>query len=290
MGDGLAEPNKSGSGVTALVACLVLAAFAVCVAPAGPLGARAEGTNNQGSGNQGGVPAAAPAQPAPQPPPGAAPPPQAAAPSPQAAAPTVPPQPQAVDRPGFLHQLKGWWDDSLTLFDRKSFDAKTDGKSFDTKSFDADSKDAHNAGGEANQKPDDGNAAAGAAQSAAAATQGAMKSAVEVTKGAASTATDAMKGAMEATKNAATVIVRLPNTRVVELHETCVRAPNGGADCAAAAANGCRAKGFAGGTPLDTRTGAACDTKQPDARQLQAGQTPAVRCAVEAVVTRAVCQ
>jgi hypothetical protein len=271
MGDGLAEPNKLRGGVSALVACLMLAAFAVCLAPAGPFGARAEGTNNQGSGNQGGgnqgsAPPATPAQSAPQ----TAPPPQAAA------APAIPAQPQPVNRPGFLHQLKGWWDDSLTLFDRKSLDAN--------------GKDPHKAGTEADPKPDDSNAATGAAQSATTATQGAMKSAVEATRGAASTASDAMKGAMEATKNAATVIVRLPNTRVVELHETCVRAPNGGADCAAAAANGCRAKGFAGGTPLDTRTGAACDTKQPDARQLQAGQTPAVRCAVEAVVTRAVCQ
>jgi hypothetical protein len=287
MGDGLAEPNKPGGGVAALVACLMLAALATCLAPAGPMNARAEGTSNQGSGDQGGAPAAAAAQPTPQSPSGAVP----ATPPPPAAAPAIPAQPQAVNRPGFLHQLKGWWDDSLTLFDSKSSGAKSlDAKSFDAKSLDAKSRDAHNTGGEADQKPGDGNAAAGAAQSAATATQGAMKSAVEATKGAASTATDAMKGAMEATKNAATVIVRLPNTRVVELHETCLRAPNGGADCATAAANGCRAKGFAGGTPLDTRTGAACDTKQPDARQLQAGQTPAVRCAAEAVVTRAVCQ
>jgi hypothetical protein len=279
MGDGLAKPNKLGGGV-ALVVCLMLAALTVCLAPVGFLGARAEGVSNQGTGNQGN----APAQPTPQPPSGGAP----GAPPSVATAPSVPAQPQAINRPGFLYQLKAWWDDSVALFDRKN---------------DSKSKDAHNATGEANQKPDDGGAtttpgsaavateaAKGAAQSAATATQDAVKSAVEATKGAASTATDAMKGAMEATKNAATVIVRLPNTRVVELHETCARAPNGGADCAAAAANGCRAKGFTGGTPLDTRTGAACDTKPPDTRQLQAGQTPAVHCASEAVVTRAVCQ
>ena len=116
-----------------------------------------------------------------------------------------------------------------------------------------------------------------------------MKSAVEATKGAAATATgaatDAMKGAVEVTKNAATAIVRLPNTRVVELHETCARAPNGGSDCAAAAANGCRAKGFSGGNPLDTRTAEKCDPKPP-----QPGQMPGLRCASETVVIRAVCQ
>ena len=83
-----------------------------------------------------------------------------------------------------------------------------------------------------------------------------------------------MKGAVEATKNAATAIVRLPNTRVIQVSEVCARAPNGGSDCAAAAANGCRAKGFNGGTPLDVRTASHCDPKPPP----QAGQMPTVQC------------
>jgi hypothetical protein len=271
MGDGLARADKFGGGGAARVVCFTLAALAVGVTLAG--GAHAENTSNPGDPA---APGAAPAQLAAPQPSGTLP-----APPPLAAtAPIAPAQPQAVNRPGFLHQLRVWWDDSLALFD-----AKNDSKS----------KDASATAGEANQKPDDGGAGAAeaaksAAQSATMATQDAMKSAVEATKGAASTATDAMKGAVEATKNAATVIVRLPNTRVVELHETCARAPNGGADCAAAAANGCRAKGFAGGTPLDTRTAAKCDSKPPDTKELQAGQTPAVHCAAEAVVTRAVCQ
>ena len=112
-----------------------------------------------------------------------------------------------------------------------------------------------------------------------------MKSAVEATKGAAAATTDAMKNAMEATKNAAAAIARLPNTRIVEVHEACARAPNGAPDCAAAAATGCRGKGFADGKPLDVRTAERCDPKP-----LQPGQMPGVHCAREAVVTRAVCQ
>jgi hypothetical protein len=72
---------------------------------------------------------------------------------------------------------------------------------------------------------------------------------------------------------------------VIQVNEVCVRAPNGGSDCAAAATNGCRAKGFAGGTPLDVRTASRCDPNPP-----QAGQMPTVRCSPESVVTRAVCQ
>ncbi len=117
------------------------------------------------------------------------------------------------------------------------------------------------------------------------ATKDAMKNAVEATKGAATSAADAMKNAMEATKDAAAAIVRLPNTRVVEVREACTRAPNGAPDCAAAAVTGCRGKGFTDGKPLDVRTAEKCEPKP-----LQPGQMPGVQCAREAVVTRAVCQ
>jgi hypothetical protein len=213
----------------------------------------AEDYNNQASSQAPG--GAAPAQVAPQPP----------APGPGS------PQQEPANRPGFLHQLKVWWDDSVALFDTKS-------------------KDAHATANDANKKADDtdrgaADAAKDVAKNAAAATQDAMKSAVEATKGAATTATDAMKGAVEATKNAATAIARLPNTRIIEVRETCARAPNGASDCAAAAANGCRTKGFNSGTPLDVRTAEKCDTKPP-----QAGRMPGVQCAPEAVVIRAVWQ
>lgn len=257
---GLAKQTKVCDGA---VAALCAASLALATMLAGD--ASAQDRSNQ---NTAPTPAAAaPAQMAPQPPA-----PATAAPNPPiAAAPVGSPPPDAANRPGFLHQLKVWWDNSIAMFDSKS-------------------KGAHAPADEANKKADDtgGNAAAAtkdAAKTAAAATQDAMKSAVEATKGAAATATDAVKGAMEATKNAATAIVRLPNTRVVDVREICLRAPNGASDCAAAAANGCRTKGFNGGSPLDVRTAEKCDTKPP-----QAGQLPGVQCAPETVVTRAVCQ
>jgi hypothetical protein len=257
---------KQTSVYGAAIAALFAASLTLAATIAGD--ACAEGYNNQGSGQAPG--AAAPAQSAPQLPAPAAdsPPP----PPPTASAPLVPTPTQPANRPGFLHQLKVWWDDSVTMFDSKS-------------------KDAHATADDANKKADDAGAGAtdgakDAAKNAATATQDAMKNAVEATKGAASTATDAMKGAMEATKNAATAIVRLPNTRLVDVRETCARAPNGASDCAAAAATGCRAKGFSGGNPLDTRTAEKCDTKPPS----QAGQLPGVQCGRETVVIRAVCQ
>jgi hypothetical protein len=265
---GLAEQTKLG-GVA--VAALFAASLALAAMAAGD--ACAQDYNNQGNGQA--PAAAAPAQAAPQPPAPAA-----------SAAP-----PDQSNRPGFLHQLKVWWDDSVALFDTKS-------------------KDARGSADDANKNPDDTgrgptdaakdapkdaakdttkDATKSAATSATAATGDAMKNAVEATKGAAATATgaatDAMKGAVEATKNAATAIVRLPNTRVIAVNEACTRAPNGASDCAAAAANGCRAKGFSGGNPLDTRTAEKCDPKPP-----QPGHMPGLRCAAETVVIRAVCQ
>ena len=245
------------------VAALVAASLALVATAAGD--ARAQDRNNLPDGQA--PNATAPAQAAPQPP------------APAAAA----PPPDQANRPGFLHQLKVWWDDSIALFDVKSKEARVGADDASKKPDDTVRGSADTAKDAAKDATKD------ATKSAATATGDAMKNAVEATKGAAATATgaatDAMKGAVEVTKNAATAIVRLPNTRVVELRETCARAPNGGSDCAAAAASGCRAKGFSGGNPLDTRTAEKCDPKPP-----QPGQMPGVRCASETVVIRAVCQ
>jgi hypothetical protein len=195
------------------------------------------------------APATAPAQLAPATP-GAAPPTPGA---PAAGAPTTQQQSTPAFRPGFLHQLRTWWDDSLAVFDRKD-------------------KNPSGAANDANKKAEDNN-------------PGAADKAKEAAASAVTTTQDAMKNAVEATKNAATAIVRLPNTRVIQVNEVCARAPNGGSDCASAAATGCRAKGFNGGSPLDVRTASRCDPKPP-----QAGQMPTVQCSPESVVTRAVCQ
>jgi len=155
----------------------------------------------------------------------------------------VPPQPPPPQKPGFLNELKGWWDQSLGLF----------GKGF---------------------------------ESTRSTVEDVGKKTGDVTKDAAGAAGDVMKGAVEATKNAATSIVKLPNTRMIEVHEHCDKAPNGAPDCETAAAKGCRAKGFTGGRPLDVRTEQRCDPAT-----LASGQPPELRdCPIETTVTRAICQ
>ena len=112
------------------------------------------------------------------------------------------------------------------------------------------------------------------------------KTSKEAAKGAATATQEAVKSAVEVSKDAAGVVVRLPNTRLIEMRERCDKAPNGAPDCAAAAANGCRAKGFTGGTSLDVTTAENCP-----APTLLSRQEPAKgECPVETVVTRAVCQ
>ena len=143
-----------------------------------------------------------------------------------------PPQPPPADKPGFLHELKGWWDNSLGFF----------GKG--------------------------------------------LEKSGDVTKGAAGAAGNAVKGAVEATKNAATAIVKLPGTRMIDIYLRCENAPNGAPDCEAAAASACRAKGFGGGHPLDVRTEQKCD-----AATIASGLPPEQRnCPVETTITRAICQ
>jgi hypothetical protein len=163
--------------------------------------------------------------------------------APAASAQPLPPQARPAEKPGFLHQVKVWWDDSLGFF----------GKRID---------DTRNTVGDVSKKTGD------------------------VTKGAANVAGGAMKGAVEATKDAAATIAKLPNTRLIDVRERCAKAPNGAPDCNTAAANGCRAKGFSGGRPLEVRTAENCDTTA-----LRAGQMPGQHeCPVDTTVTRAVCQ
>jgi hypothetical protein len=173
---------------------------------------------------------------------------------PAATAPALPPQPPPAEKPGLLHQLKVWWDDSLGLF-RKPIDA------------------TRNTVEDVGKKTGD-------------VTKGAADVAGGAVKGAADVAGAAVKGAVEATKDTAATIVKLPSTRLVDVHERCVKAPNGAPDCETAAANGCRAKGFSGGKPLDVRTAKNCDTTAAKAVQTT-GQPD---CPVETTVTRAVCQ
>ena len=97
---------------------------------------------------------------------------------------------------------------------------------------------------------------------------------------------DALKNAAQATKDAATAVVRLPATRVFELHDHCPLAGNGAPDCQTAAANACQGKGFTGGQPLDVSTSQECP-----ARAALSGQPVATGgCRDETVILRVVCQ
>ena len=112
------------------------------------------------------------------------------------------------------------------------------------------------------------------------------KTSNEAAKGAATATQQAMKNAVDVSKDAASAVVRLPNTRLIEMRERCDKAPNGAPDCAPAVANGCRAKGFTGGKLLEVSSAITCPTPTALAQQ----KPEQVECPVETFVTRAVCQ
>jgi hypothetical protein len=104
-------------------------------------------------------------------------------------------------------------------------------------------------------------------------------------KKSADAAKDAAAATQQAMKNAADAVARLPTAKVIEIQAPCAIAGNGAADCASAAANACKGKGFAEGQPLDVRTAEKCSASL----WLQGQKQPA-DCAVETVVLRAACQ
>ena len=104
-------------------------------------------------------------------------------------------------------------------------------------------------------------------------------------KKSADAAKDAAAATQQAMKNAADAVARLPTAKVIEIQAPCAIAGNGSADCASAAANACKGKGFVDGQPLDVRTAEKCSASL----WLQGQKQPA-DCAVETVVLRAACQ
>jgi hypothetical protein len=228
--------GKPGSFAGA--AAVWLLAATLCAAAAGI--AAAEGGNtppaaaNQPAPPAPAPPAAAPAAPAPA----ASTPPAASAPA--AATATAPP---AADRPGFLHQMREWWDKSISGLSAGMQDARSKVENLNQKS-------------------------------------------TEAVKNAATATEDAMKSTAEATKGAASTLLKLPNTRAIEIRERCAPAPNGAPDCQTAAANACRAKGFGGGQPLDVVTAEKC----PPATVLSAQKPGETECPVETVVSRVLCR
>jgi hypothetical protein len=81
-------------------------------------------------------------------------------------------------------------------------------------------------------------------------------------------------------------VVKLPTTRVFEMHERCQKAGNGAPDCQATATSVCRAKGFSAGQPLDVSTSQECP-----ARVMLSGRAPVEgECPDVTMIMRAVCQ
>jgi hypothetical protein len=92
--------------------------------------------------------------------------------------------------------------------------------------------------------------------------------------------TEAAKDATKAMKDAFTP------SKVFEIQERCPVAANGAPDCASAAANVCKAKGFSDGRPADTRIAERCK-----ASLWVSGQVPtAADCATETTLLRVSCQ
>jgi hypothetical protein len=105
----------------------------------------------------------------------------------------------------------------------------------------------------------------------------------EINKQSADAAKDAAAATQQAMKNAADA---LRPSHVIEIQQTCPVAGNGAADCATAATNVCKTKGFNSGQPLDVRTAEKC----ADSLWVS-GQTPTTAdCPVETVLLRAACQ
>ncbi len=90
--------------------------------------------------------------------------------------------------------------------------------------------------------------------------------------------------AKDVAKDAADVVTRLPNARLISGHQLCVLAPNGAPDCVAAANAVCRAKGFDSGKSVDMTTAEKCP-----ARVWLSGRA-AGECTTETFVSRALCQ
>jgi hypothetical protein len=114
----------------------------------------------------------------------------------------------------------------------------------------------------------------------------AQKQLDDFNKGQRAAAKEAVKSAAEATKDAATAIVRLPGTRAIEVHQACPNAPNGAPDCQEAAVNACRGKGFNTGRPLDVSSSEKCVATMWLANQKQ-GEC---HLETEAILARALCQ
>lgn len=106
----------------------------------------------------------------------------------------------------------------------------------------------------------------------------------QAAKDASAASQEVLTRAAQAATEAATAMIRLPNTRLIEASERCSIAGNGAPDCRAAATSACRGKGFDNGQTVGIRTAGKCPVS------LWLAGRGEGECPVETVVTRAVCQ
>lgn len=97
---------------------------------------------------------------------------------------------------------------------------------------------------------------------------------------------DALKHAAEATKEAATALIRIPAGRFIEVHQRCALAPNGAPDCRSAATSVCRTKGFQDGNPINVQSSQNC----PPAVWMSGREPAAGECPQETVVLMVACR
>ena len=107
-------------------------------------------------------------------------------------------------------------------------------------------------------------------------------------KKSAEAAQDAATATQQAMKNAADAVVKSTTSKVIETRAPCAIAGNGAADCATAAVNACKSKGFTDGQPLDVRTAEKCNASLW--LQGQGQRQTSADCPIETVVLRAACQ
>jgi hypothetical protein len=89
----------------------------------------------------------------------------------------------------------------------------------------------------------------------------------------------------DAARDAAGAVAKIPNARVIVVHEKCGKAPNGAPDCVAIAMNVCKAKGFESGKSVDMTTSEICPPKV-----LLSGRNSGPECHDETFVSRVLCQ
>jgi hypothetical protein len=95
----------------------------------------------------------------------------------------------------------------------------------------------------------------------------------------------AAKTTVDGAKGAADAVARIPQARVIAVHEKCAVAPNGAPDCVAVSMNACKAKGFESGKSVDMTTAEICPPKV-----MLSGRNSGAGCHDETFVSRVLCQ